>query len=230
MSASYTVIDISKYNTASNYTTAASNIDGVIIRAGYRGYGASGTLVTDSLFETHYSGFKDLTKIGVYWFSQAITTTEAVNEANYLYNLIKDKEIDFPIYINSDYANSTQSGRADNLSKTERTTMLVALCDRLTQLGYSTGVYASESWFNTSLDLDTIQEKGYSLIVTKYSETQPSITDYDAWNYTASAMVNGINNVCNMSTFYKDVAGWVTVKPDIADYELVVEQTEFDYT
>ena len=51
---SYEVIDLSTYNTVSNYATAARNVDGVIIRAGYRGYGSSGTLSTDKKFETHY--------------------------------------------------------------------------------------------------------------------------------------------------------------------------------
>ena len=33
------VIDLSKYNTVSDFGEVASNVDGVIIRAGYRGYG-----------------------------------------------------------------------------------------------------------------------------------------------------------------------------------------------
>ena len=51
--AKYTVLDVSKYNNVTSYDIASSSINGVIIRVGYRGYGASGTLTKDSSFETH---------------------------------------------------------------------------------------------------------------------------------------------------------------------------------
>ena len=47
MASKWKVIDISYYNTVPNYTRTAHACDGVIIRLGYRGYGSSGTLVTD---------------------------------------------------------------------------------------------------------------------------------------------------------------------------------------
>ena len=88
--ATYTVLDLSKYNTVTNYSSIVSSVDGVIIRAGYRGYGSSGTLTTDTKFETYYSGLKGKTKIGVYWLSQAINENEAIAEANYVFNLISN--------------------------------------------------------------------------------------------------------------------------------------------
>jgi GH25 family lysozyme M1 (1,4-beta-N-acetylmuramidase) len=47
------VIDISEYQTNVNYAKLAKEVDGVIIRVGYRGWGSSGDLVTDSMFKTH---------------------------------------------------------------------------------------------------------------------------------------------------------------------------------
>ena len=43
------VIDISYYNGGINFTRVAKEVNGVIIRAGYRGY-SSGKLVTDNMF------------------------------------------------------------------------------------------------------------------------------------------------------------------------------------
>ena len=43
------VIDLSEYNTVSDFGAVANSVDGVIIRAGYRGYG-SGKVVQDAKF------------------------------------------------------------------------------------------------------------------------------------------------------------------------------------
>jgi hypothetical protein len=53
-----------------DYAKAAQNIDGVIIRIGYRGWGSSGALCKDSKFDTHIKGAVD-NKIpyGFYFFS-----------------------------------------------------------------------------------------------------------------------------------------------------------------
>ena len=71
------VIDISTFNSVTNYTSAANDIDGVLIRCGYRGYGSSGSLAKDNKLETHYNGFNGKTKIGYYWFTNAISDAEA---------------------------------------------------------------------------------------------------------------------------------------------------------
>lgn len=227
----YTVMDVSKYNTVTAYASAAANIDGVIIRVGYRGYGSSGSLVTDNLFNTHYNGFNGKTKIGIYWFSQAITEAEAVAEANYVYNLIKDKTVDFPIYIDSEYSNSSHNGRADALSKATRTAVTVAFCERIKALGYRAGVYASDSWFNSNLDLSTLYAYKYSLWVAKYSTSAPKyVSSYDAWQYTSSGSISGVSSRCDLSYFYNDVAGWETDRPDINTYTLTVPTQTFDYT
>jgi len=46
--AQYKVIDISQYQTNVDYAKVAKEVDGVIIRIGYRGWGSAGTLCKDS--------------------------------------------------------------------------------------------------------------------------------------------------------------------------------------
>ena len=223
--ANYTVIDVSKYNIISDYNATVSAIDGVIMRTGYRGYGSAGTLVKDSLFETHYNGFAGKTKIGVYWVTQAITTTEARAEADYLYNMIKDKTIDFPVYLDSEYSNNNHNGRADGLSKADRTTMAIAFCERIKELGYRAGVYASDSWYKNNIDLSQLQSKGYSIWVAKYSSYKPTyVSNYDGWQFTSKNIIPGVNGNCDTSYFYNDVAGWTVKKPNINAEETPVDK------
>ena len=111
--ATYTVLDVSKYNTVTDYSVVSAAIDGVIMRTGYRGYGSSGTLVKYSLFETHYAGFSGKTKLGVYWCAQAISEAEAGGDGKYVDRVAEGKTIGFPVWRDSEYANSNHNGRAE---------------------------------------------------------------------------------------------------------------------
>jgi GH25 family lysozyme M1 (1,4-beta-N-acetylmuramidase) len=203
------VLDVSKFNAISDYASAAGDVDGVIMRVGYRGYGSAGTLTEDSLFSTHYSGFSGKgIKIGYYFFSQAITEAEAIAEADYVAGKISGKTCDFPIYIDSEYSNSDHDGRADSLSKADRTTMVVAFCERIKELGYKAGVYASDSWFISQLDWSIIGAKDYSIWDASYSAAPSRVDHYDGWQYTSSGTVSGYSGNVDLSHFYVDVAGW----------------------
>lgn len=57
----------------------------VIIRIGYRGYGAAGNLVKDPMFEEHFTNARNAgLKVGVYFFTQAVNEAEAQEEAEAL--------------------------------------------------------------------------------------------------------------------------------------------------
>jgi len=199
------IIDVSKYDEIGNYTLAAENVDGVIIRAGYRGY-STGNLVEDYKLETHYNGFKGKIKIGYYIFSQATNTTEAREEANALHDFIKDKtKPDFPLFWDSEYSGEeNKNGRADKLSVDTRTECAIAFINRIEELGYKPGVYASEYWFKDNLNYEKIVSTGASIWVANYSN-KPNTRVYDAWQYTETGRVDGIDNDVDLSHVY---ANW----------------------
>ncbi|ORX43130.1 glycoside hydrolase, partial [Piromyces finnis] len=204
------IIDISQWNVVTDYAAAAKEIDGVILRCGIRGYGSAGNLAKDDSLETHYNGFKGKTKIGYYFFTQAKTTAEAEAEATYVVNtLLKGKTNNFPIFWDSELSGASgNTGRADGLSKTTRTNCAVAFIKKIKALGYKAGVYASESWFRDNLDLKKLTDAGAYIWVAKYSSSSPSTSSYDAWQYTSSGSVKGINGNVDKSHVYKNIAGW----------------------
>ena len=53
---SWLVLDASRYQTFNDYSAAAADIDGVILRCGLRGYN-TGTLSKDSKLDSHYNAF-----------------------------------------------------------------------------------------------------------------------------------------------------------------------------
>lgn len=198
------IIDISQFQTGVDYSAAAEEIDGVIVRIGYRGWGSAGTLCRDTMFDTHMKGIvENKIPYGFYFFSQAVNTDEAIEEANYAAEVIKNYKPTYPVYL--DIEESTEgsgNGRADHNSKDTWTAIAKAFCKRIEQLGYTGGIYANEYYFNNKIDLEQI--KNYSIWCAKYSSNKPNVSKYDAWQFTSEQKVDGFNSGIDMSYFYTE--------------------------
>lgn len=190
-------IDVSKWQTNINWKKVkAAGINFVMIRCGYRGYG-SGVLVEDSMYASHISGAKAAgLRVGVYFFSQAITEAEAVEEASMAVKLAARYGINMPIAIDSEYANGG-SGRADKLSKSERTKITVAFCNTVKSAGYTPMVYASKAWFSDHLNVS--QLSSYRIWVAHYATTCGYTGRYDIWQNTSKGQVDGVSGYVDMN-------------------------------
>ena len=199
----YKVIDMSKYNIVSNYASLATAVDGVIIRSGYRSYKA-GTLTEDPLFKTHIEGcVKNNIPIGIYFFTTAVNTEEAKQEAEFAVNLIKNYKLSFPIFVDTEMSNNNHNGRSDSLNKVVRTSCIVAFCERVKQLGYEAGIYASDSWFVSQLEFDRV--KGYNLWVASYSKAPVRVSNYVGWQFSSNQSAPGVNGRVDMSHWYVEI-------------------------
>ncbi len=195
------VIDISQFNGAVDFAKVAKSVEGVIIRAGYRGY-SSGTLVKDSRFSSNIAGASAAAMpIGVYFVTQAISEAEARQEARYTMDLVKGYKLSLPIFIDSEDA-GRGAGRADHgkLARDKRTKILKAFCEEVQNEGYMAGIYASEFWLKTYLNVAELANN--FLWVAKYSAIEPSVK-WDAWQYSDRGRINGINSNVDLS-HYKD--------------------------
>lgn len=85
-------IDVSKYQGKIDWNLVKKDgIDFVMLRAGFRGYGQSGSLNEDSMFDEYIQGAKSAgLDVGVYFFSQAKNEDEGIKEAEYTIELIKN--------------------------------------------------------------------------------------------------------------------------------------------
>ena len=190
-------IDVSKYQSGINWQKVKNaGINFAIIRCGYRGYG-SGVLVQDPKFASHISGAKAAgLRVGIYFFSQAITEAEAVEEASMAVKLANQYGINMPIAIDSEYAAGGR-GRADGLSKAERTRITVAFCNTVANSGYKPMVYASKSWFASHLDVS--QFGSYRIWVAHYAEKCGYGGRYDIWQNTSKGSVDGVPGHVDMN-------------------------------
>ena len=203
--------DFSKHQGTIDWASVKqSGVEFVILRAAVRGYGSSGNLVTDSQIAANIKGaLSQNIDVGIYVFSQAVTTEEAVEEAERALDIIKGYDIKLPIYFDSEYSGApNRTGRADGLTKAERTSLAMAFCETVRKAGYKAGVYASKSFFYDNLDYAALQSRGYEIWLAHYIS---SVTDfkypYNIWQYTSKGSIGGVQSeYADLDIAYYDYA------------------------
>ena len=120
-----------------------------IVRIGYRGYG-SGKLMKDEQYDANFAGAKANNKLlGFYFFSQAITVDEAREEADFCASLASSG---YPLFFDAEWSHETHDGRADNLTKDQRTAIAMAFCERAKAHGFTAGIYTFTAFASANID------------------------------------------------------------------------------
>ena len=171
-----------------------------IVRIGYRGYG-TGKLMKDEQYDANLAGAKANGKLlGFYFFSQAVTVDEAREEAEFCASLAPSG---YPLFFDAEWGHTTETGahdgRADNLTKDQRTAIAMAFCVRAKQLGFIVGVYTFTSFANTNIDYECLCEDYVGWLAdtrTNYDKTLPRcIHQYGQGNVAGIAKVVDLNHL-----------------------------------
>ena len=195
-------IDVSEHQGVIDWSkVAADGIDFAIIRAGYRGYSA-GAPNTDKYFLENLQGAINAgLDVGVYFFSQAINTKEAVEEAEYVLSLIEGYEITYPIVF--DWEPLSYSGsRTKTYDGGVVTDCALAFTRRIAEAGYRGMVYYNKTMAYLKLDLPRLQDE--EIWFAQYNTLYPTyIYHYDMWQY-GTAKVSGISGQVDMNISFVD--------------------------
>ena len=194
-------IDVSKYQSGLDWNKIKkSGVSFVIIRIGYRGYGAAGNLVKDPMFEEHFTNARNAgLRVGIYCFSQAVNENEAREEAQACVYVLNGRQLDYPIYFDTE-ASGAGNGRADGLGVTDRTKCAVAFCEEVKALGYKPGVYASTTWYRKRVDYNTLRSR-YTIWNAHYGVSASPI-GCDMWQGTRTAHINGYSGELDANISY----------------------------
>lgn len=197
-------IDVSYYQGNIDWKKVKnSGVEFVIIRVGYRGYGSAGTLVEDPKFKTYLDGAtKAGLKVGVYFYTQAITTAEAQAEAKFVLDRIKGHSLQMPVYYDIESVDY-DTGRLDSagLSKAQKTALCTAFCDTIIKSGYSAGVYANYTWLKYYIDGAGLGKK-YPIWLAHYTSNTNYDQRMDMWQYSGSGTVSGISAYTDVNVWY----------------------------
>lgn len=219
----YHGIDVSQHNVITSWSAVKnSGVDYAFIRAGVRGYGINslgidGNLRADDQFENYVRGATNNgIKVGAYVFSQAISEIEAVQEANLIINKVNSvggkSKVTLPLVFDTEFsACNGRCGRADSLTKQQRTNITKAFLSTVKAAGYTPMIYASKDFLINNLDMS--QLVGYEVWLAHY--TVNGNTDnplnyqsnyngaYQVWQYTSKGQLPGISGNVDMNMFFK---------------------------
>lgn len=192
------ILDVSKYQPNIDYAAAAKQIDGVILRCGYTGYGSANECNTDPCFEKHYAGFKAAgVPVGAYYYSAADTVDKVREEAEYCKQLLAGKRFELPIYYDVE---CTQ--RMESLTKDQLTEQIITWCEAMEQAGYFVGVYSYTAFFQTKLHIDQIS-RSYTIWLADYRQNYDRTIPRDMHQYTSAANIGGVAGGVDMSTLFR---------------------------
>ena len=198
------VIDVSQFQGTIDWAKVAPQVSAAIIRLGYRGYGAAGTLCTDPMYERNMRGaIAAGLPVGVYWCSQALSDAEALEEARYCVDKLRGYQLTYPVLLDSEHMGPGASGRADKIGKARRTQYGLTWARAMRDAGYTVGFYCSESWYAAEIDGARFDAEGFDIWLAKYA-SQPPAYRCDAWQFTSTARMDGIDSRVDQNHVYKD--------------------------
>ena len=202
-------IDVSKWQGLIDWKAVKSDgIDFAVIRIGFRG--ENGEIYKDdcadyNIQQAHKAGVL----VGVYFFSTAMTTAEAKEEAEWTVSAIEGYPISYPVgYDCEGFLNS--ESRVYGISNKQRTDNAVAFLEYVESKGYEGMFYAAKSELENSLYWDTERiEQDYMVWVARYPErpypntvTPDYSGKYGMWQYTDKGAVKGIKGNADMNVSY----------------------------
>lgn len=175
----------------------------VMLRLGYRGYG-DGSLNMDNTFRQRLKDAQAAgVKVGAYFFSQAVTVAEGIEEAKFCLNVIGNERLDFPLVIDTELSGAPKGvvGRADNVPRQVRTNIVKAFCDKVEASNFYSAIYCSESWLKSNLYEE--QLVAYDKWIAKWSVFAPK-TICGIWQNSNKGSIAGIEGRVDTNIAYKD--------------------------
>ena len=194
-------IDVSAHQEEIDWDAVkASGVEFAMIRCGYRGY-MYGYINKDQYFDRNMQEAKRVgIKVGVYFYSQAITPEEAREEADFTLSLIKNYEIDLPVVFDMEEADTGLNGRILDLSREEKTECAVTFLHRIQNAGYTPMLYNSTLLFDELFITEYLQE--FETWVAEYNRYPRYPYVFSIWQYTSSGTVPGIGEGTDMDIMF----------------------------
>ena len=198
-------VDVSYYNEDINWAQVASQgIGFAVVRLGGRGWG-SGWLYEDTRAAQYLHNAREAgLRLGVYFYSTACSEAEAAREARTVLQALDGQPLELPVFIDVEESGEYPEGRADRLTRAERTEIVLAFCRVIEEAGYEAGVYSGHYFFNSALYPQLLG--GRTIWLANYSLSRlnrvPSFPGYGIWQFTDSGLVKGIPGLVDLNVIF----------------------------
>lgn len=188
-------IDVSKHQGKIDWKKVkASGVQFAILRAGY----GRDTSQKDACFESNYKGCTaNGIPCGVYWYSYAMTPEDARKEAKACLEVIKGKQLEYPVYFD------IEEKKQLALGKEACTEIAKAFLEAVESAGYWVGIYSSKSHLESYISEDV--RARYAVWVAHYGVKKTSYKgQLGMWQKSSTGKVDGISGDVDLNECYVD--------------------------
>lgn len=188
-------IDVSEHNGTIDWAKVrADGIDYAIIRIGAHGT-TNDAIVVDDSFSRNLAAAKEAgLGVGVYFYSQATTTDEAVTEAGFVLEKLNGAQLSYPVVFDFE---PVEGDRAYGLTTQQRTQIAQAFCSTIEDGGYTAAIYCSSSDLTNMYNLDKLSQYGFWMA--QYSAKPTTSVAFTMWQYTNQGTVDGISGSVDLN-------------------------------
>lgn len=204
-----------------------AGVNFVMLRVG-SGAGRNGSkkATVDKRFEEYVQGANDAgIAIGIYLYSYATTAKQALSEAEFVIEQLQGVPVSFPVAYDVEDAYILK-----NTTKKQRTENAKIFMDTIAAAGYYPMYYCNQSWYNSYLDVDELEE--YDFWYARYTHVEPSGDEYPftMWQATSTQKLSGITeNTVDINFLYKDYFDQVKTRNHALKYGWHTEGGQLRY-
>ncbi|MDE6087196.1 MAG: glycoside hydrolase family 25 protein [Oscillospiraceae bacterium] len=189
-------IDVSRHQGSIDWKKVKNSgkVDFAILRAGY------GKIISqkDSKFEEYYAQCNaNQIPVGAYWYSYAMSESEARQEAEVFLQVIKGKQFAYPVYFDLEEPKQLALGRA------KCSAIARAFLETVEQAGYFVGLYMSKSHLESYIT-EEIRNR-YAVWVAHYGVSRTNYSgQFGMWQKSDTGSVPGISGNVDLDECYQD--------------------------
>ncbi len=190
-------LDISKYQGDIDFDTIKNEgVSFVMIRVGTEKKD-TGEFVLDPKFKQNIEGaIESGIDVGIYFYSYAKTKNEAIEDAKWVIDQIKDYKITMPVAF--DWEDWTDFN-SYNVSFKELTNIAYAYLNELNKKGYDTFLYSSKTYLQ-----NIWTNEKYDTWLAHYIDKTTYTGKYKMWQLCSDGVINGINGYVDIDIYYKN--------------------------
>lgn len=197
-------IDVSAHQGTINWEKVKNDgVEFAFIRIGYRG-ASEGVLNTDLEFENNYKGATQNDILtGIYWYSQPISVEEAIEEADYVLEVLGDKKLDLPIVYDLEktiFYDGTKT-RMVGLTSEDYTAFAVAFCNEIEKNHHDVMIYMNLDWANNHYIWSQIED--IPIWFAQYDAITRLNRAFQIWQYSEKGYIDGISTNVDLDIMFK---------------------------
>ncbi|MBD5466994.1 MAG: hypothetical protein HDR21_02450 [Lachnospiraceae bacterium] len=175
-----------------------AGIEFVMLRMGLRDV-ESGELQVDGAFGQNMKDASDAgLDVGIWFFSEATTEEEVIEEAQMVIEAVKEHPVSYPIA----FVPGMDAERSARLTKTERTELALAFCRTIAEAGYLPMIGANKE--NLILDLDLTKLSEVAIWLRESGDLPDYPYSYTMWSYSRREEIEGIAGDAELCISFQD--------------------------